>query len=308
MTVTFRNRVSNNVVATLSVPAKSIMSKSDRTYTFKPSQITTPPGRLYVGPTTGPTPLPMTGQLSSTPGTWLPTDETYPFPRLSTDISKITTSLSIVPVATGNCSNIDLPGGPNCPNSNKAYAEWTGTFKGNLVGSKPFTQMTIYTDPALHVGWQQDPSIRAQTNVRVEYYFNSTNQTPDRIEIYTLPSVQGNTFVMLQNKFTPYYFGCYAQSANFGRCVSTGPNASSGLYGPDDPVLSPGLIALDDRFAPAAPFPASVTCGKIKVQIYGLAGSNNAIKKPVPISVGTSPLLNRASWIQPPYDGGSCPP
>jgi len=73
-------------------------------------------------------------------------------------------------------------------------------------------------------------------------------------------------------------------------------------------VLSPGLIALDDRFAPAAPFPASVTCGKIKVQIYGLAGSNNAIKKPVPISVGTSPLLNRASWIQPPYDGGSCPP
>ena len=42
-------------------------------------------------------------------------------------------------------------------NSNKAYAEWTGTFKGNLVGSKPFTQLAVYTDPAIHVGWQQDP-------------------------------------------------------------------------------------------------------------------------------------------------------
>jgi hypothetical protein len=113
---------------------------------------------------------------------------------------------------------------------------------------------------------------------------------------------------MLQNKFTPYYFGCYAQSVNFGQCVSTGPNANSGLYGPDDPALSPGKIALDDRFAPAAPFPASVTCGKIKVQVYGQAGADQAIKRPVPVSVGTSPLLNRTSWVQPPYDGGECPP
>jgi hypothetical protein len=192
--------------------------------------------------------------------------------------------------------------------SNEAYAEWTGTFKGTLVGSKPFSQMVVYTDPALHVGWQQDPTIRANTHVRVEYYFDSNNTDPDRIEVYTLPSVNGNTFVMLQNKFTPYYFGCYAESANFGQCVSTGPNASSGLYGPDNPALSPGKIALDDRFAPAAPFPASVTCGKIKVQVYGQAGADQAIKKPVPVSVGTSPLLNRASWVQPPYDGGECAP
>ena len=27
-------------------------------------------------------------------------------------------------------------------------------------------------------------------------------------------------------------------------------------------------------------------------------------KSPVPVSVGTWPLLNRASWVQPPYDGG----
>jgi hypothetical protein len=308
--VTFKQRTTGNPVDSFSVPAQSIVTRSGgrTTSTFKPSQITTPPSRLYLGPTTGPTPLPMIGQLSSTAGTWLPPDGTFPFPRLSTDISRIMPSLSIVPVATGNCSDLDLPGGPNCINSNKAYAEWTGTFKGNVVGSKPFTQMTIYTDPALHIGWQQDPTIRANTHVRVEYYFNSTNTNPDRVEVYTLPSVQGNTFVMLQNKFTPYYFGCYAQSVNFGQCVSTGPNANSGLYGPDDPALSPGKIALDDRFAPAAPFPASVTCGKIKVQVYGQAGADQAIKRPVPVSVGTSPLLNRTSWVQPPYDGGECPP
>jgi hypothetical protein len=306
ITVTFKNRVTNSVVATLGVPAQSIANKSSggRTFTFKPSQITTPAGRLYLGPTTAPTPLPMTGQLSSTPGTWLPPAGTFPFPTSSDDISRIMPSLSIMPVATGNCSDIDLPGEEHCPNSNKAYAEWTGTFKGNLVGSKPFTQMVVYTDPALHPGWQQDPNIRANTHVRVEYFFVSTNKTPDRIEVYTLPSAHGNTFVMLQNKITPYYFGCYSDKTNFGVCNGD----QSGLYGPDNPALSPGKIQLDNRFADAAPFPASVTCGKIKVQVYGQAGADEAAKIPVPVSVGTSPLLNRASWVQPPYDGGQCPP
>jgi hypothetical protein len=306
ITVTFKNRVTNSVVATLGVPAQSIANKSSggRTFTFKPSQITTPAGRLYLGPTTAPTPLPMTGQLSSTPGTWLPPAGTFPFPTSSDDISRIMPSLSIMPVATGNCSDIDLPGEEHCPNSNKAYAEWTGTFKGNLVGSKPFTQMVVYTDPALHPGWQQDPNIRANTHVRVEYFFVSTNKTPDRIEVYTLPSAHGNTFVMLQNKITPYYFGCYSDKTNFGVCNGD----QSGLYGPDNPALSPGKIQLDNRFADAAPFPASVTCGKIKVQVYGQAGADEGAKVPVPVSVGTSPLLNRASWVQPPYDGGQCPP
>ena len=307
-TVNFKNRVTNTVVATLSVPAQSITSKSSgRTSTFKPSQITTPGGRLYLGPTTGPTPLPMTGQLTHAAGTWLPPNGTFPFPRLSTDISRITPSLSIVPVATGDCSNIDLPGEEHCANSNKAYAEWTGTFKGTLVGSKPFTQMIVYTDPALHVGWQQDPNIRANTTVRVEYYFNSTNTTPDRIEVYTRPSFFGNTFVMLGNKITPYYFGAY-------NCVDKNPpnpnakpcdDSTSGLYGLGDPGLK---VTLDNRFAATAAFPPSVTCGKIKVQVYGQTGPDQPIKVPVPVSVGTSPLLDRASWVQPPYDGGECSP
>jgi hypothetical protein len=304
ITVTFRNRVTpNDVVSTLVVPAQSIVGKSDRTYTFKPSQITTPPGRLYLQPTTGPTPLPMTGQLTSAPGTWLPADETYPFPRLSGEISKIMPSLTIVPVSDGQCSTIDLPGGPQCPGSNKAYAEWTGTFSGNLVVTRPFTQMTIYTDPALHIGWQQDPNMKSTTNVRIEYYFTDPPRpTPDRIEVYVgVPEYPGNTFVMSSNKITPYYFGCYSDKRNFGRCNGT----QSGLYGLGNPGL---FVHLDDRFAATAPFPSSVTCGKIKVQVYGAAGPAGVQKLPVPVSVGTSPLLNRASWVQPPYDGGECTP
>ena len=187
---------SGDVSKSLSVPAHSIVSESPdrREISFKPSQITTPAGRLYLLPTTSPTPLPMTGQLSSTPGTWLPTNETYPFPRESTDISRIKPSLAIVPKSTGQCSNLDLPGNPSGPNggdpvcrqSNKAYAEWTGTFKGTRVGERPFTQMTIYTNPALHVGWQQAErgQIQSNTNVRIEYYFtNPPHPNPDRVEV-----------------------------------------------------------------------------------------------------------------------------
>ena len=306
ITVNFKQRQTNSVVATLAVPPESIASKSSPitgSFTFKPSPITKPGGRLYLGMTRRfSSEEPFTGKLTSAAGTWLPPEGTFPFPN-DGSFKRITSSLSVVPVSTGNCADIDLPGGPQCPTSNKAYAEWTGTFKGSLVGTKPFTQMTVYTDPALHPGWQQDPTIRANTHVRVEYYFDSTHSTPDRVEVYVLPSVQGNSFVMLQNKMTPYYFGCYSDKSNFGKCNGI----ASGLYGPDNPVLSPGKVVLDDRFAPAAPFPTSVTCGRIKVQVYGQAGSNQAIKIPVPVSVGTSPLLNRASWVQPPYDGGECP-
>ena len=304
----------NGVSESFSVPAGSIASRSSAAgnrSTFQPSPITIPPGRLYLGPTTSPSPLPMTGQLTGAPGTWLPTNETYPFPRNSGDKTKIMPSLTIIPTSTGNCSDVDLPGERYCQNSNKAYAEWTGYFKGNLVGSRPFTRMTIYTNPALHAGWQQaeKDKIRSNTHVRVEYYFNATNTNPDRIEVYTLASPPGNTFVMLKNKMTSYYCGQYF-SVQTGRPFPSGPNKNSGLYGSDDPNSDLNRIQLDDRFnnTGAKEFPPNVACGKIKVQMYGQAGSDNSVKVDVPVSVGTSPLLNRASWIQPPYDGGSCTP
>jgi hypothetical protein len=46
----------------------------------------------------------------------------------------------------------------------------------------------------------------------------------------------------------------------------------------------------------------------VAYKVYGQAGAVQNIKVPVPVSVGTSPLWNRASWIQPPYDGGECSP
>jgi hypothetical protein len=135
--------------------------------------------------------------------------------------------------------------------------------------------------------------------------------------VLTLPSPPGNTFVMDKNKITPYYAGCYSDKTNFGLCNET----QSGLYGLVNQALSVEKINLDDRFEVpgcdptmsdcyrgAAPFPSSVTCGTIKVQVYGQAGSNQGAKKPIPVSVGTSPLLNRASWIQTPYNGGECTP
>jgi hypothetical protein len=312
ITATFKNRERNNVVASVPVPAQSIVSKSSggQTFTFTPTQITPPASRLYLGRATG-APLPLIGQLSSTAGTFLPASGTTPYPRNVGELGdpRIAQSLSIVPKSTGNCSNIDLPGEAVCPNSNKAYAEWTGTFSGTLVGTKPFTQMTIYTDPALHTGWQQDPTIHATTNVRIEYFFNAMSQTPDRVEVhFGVPEYSGNTFTIGTHKITQYYFGRYdcvdknPPNPNAKPCV----DSTSGLYGLTAP---PGLlVSLDNRFAATAPFPNSVTCGRIKVQVYGQAGPDQGIKRDVPVSVGTSPLLNRASWVQPPYNGSECTP
>jgi hypothetical protein len=322
VTAIFKDRVTNSIVATFTVPALSIASKSSggHTYTFKPSQITPSVSRLYLGPTAS-GPLPLTGQLTSTPGSWLPPAGTSPYPRLSSDLSTIMPSLSIVPKAMGQCADLDLPGNPSGPNggdatcrlSNKAYAEWTGKFSGNLVGTTPFTQMTIYTDPSLHIGWEQDHNIASNTHVRIEYYFtNPPHPNPDRVEVMWVASAPGNSFVMLGNKLTPYYFNCYSdRRRGFGTCNGN----QSGLYG----LLSPvSFVNLDNRFDQfnncdptmpscyrgAATFPGSVTCGTIKVQVYGQAGpANDPSKVAVPVSAGTSPLLNRPSWVQPPYDG-----
>ena len=123
-----------------------------------------------------------------------------------------------------------------------------------------------------------------------------------------MPPASGNTFVIGPSKATPYYFGKY-------NCVDKAPvhpnpqpcdDSASGLYGLDQP---PGLqVTLDNRFAPVKPFPPCVKSGRIKLWVFGLAGPDEARKFPVPVSVGTDPLLNRPSWVQAPYDGGECAP
>jgi hypothetical protein len=246
--------------------------------------------------------------LSHTPGTWLPANESYTLPE-NGDFSRIIPSLAIVPKQTGNppCADIDLPGGPSCTQSIRAYAEWEGRFKGNRVGSKPFTQMAIYTNPPLHPGWQQAPDLpRGPTHVRIEYYFDCARTTPDRVELATVGGYVGNTFVMQEHKITNYYFNCYnsfCPEVDIGKC----DGKPSGFYGRsltglDQPQAS--VVVRDTRGVPNLEFPCSVTCGKIRVQVYGASVPADRVE--VPVSVGTSPLLNRASWVQPPYDGGEC--
>ena len=76
-----------------------------------------------------------------------------------------------------------------------------GRFKGSLVGSKPYTQMAIYTNPPLHPGWQQAPDLpRGPTHVRIEYYFDCARTTPDRVEVVTVGGFGGNSFVMQEHK------------------------------------------------------------------------------------------------------------
>jgi hypothetical protein len=67
-------------------------------------------------------------------------------------------------------------------------------------------------------------------------------------------------------------------------------------------------VVVDKRLNANADYPDTVKCGTVSVQVYGQAGSDPKTKVPMPVSVGVSPVLGRASWIQPPYNGGSCTP
>jgi hypothetical protein len=314
ITVTFKKASDGTVVTTLDVNPFSIASKGSAGVTsFAPSPIAATKGRLYLQKATTPDPAkePLRGIMTNAPGTWLPTTQTFTFPA-SNDLSRILPSLSIVPISTGNCSDTEPPGptNPGCPSSIPAYAEWKGTFSGNLVNSRAaHTLLNIYTDLGLGVGWQQDPTVRSTTFVRVLYDFDSADQT-DRIERINLPPNGGNSFVIGKQKMTDYYFSCYAsQKVNAGICDdSNGYNLANGYYGLVPPTGVPeSVVVIDDRFAAPRAFPSNVKCGTITVQVYGQP-SNQPIKRPVPVSTGAHPLLNRGSWIQAPYDGGQCTP
>ena len=270
--------------------------------------------RLYLQKATGPQQGPLQGKLTSSPGSWLPKNDQYRFPA-STDLSRIEGSYALIPVMNGNCSNVDLPGpgstgGTECQNSNPAYAEWTGTFSGNRVGDPAAlarTRMAIYTNPGLHAGWQRDPTIGTNATVRIIYDFNSDNK-PDRVEVGGYGVNGNNTWSMGTQKITDYLFTCYADlPPSAGLCT----DQSSGFYGLDYSMPNPpGMVVVDKRFYnEQTDFPATVTCGTVTVQVIGQSGPYpNPAKVPMPVSVGTAPVLGRASWIQPPYDGKDCKP
>jgi Glycosyl hydrolase family 81 C-terminal domain len=310
-TFTFSKASDGTQVAQFDVPAGTIMSQGAAGNTsFTPSTGSPPAGRLYLQTATGPVEGPLTGQLTGAPGTWLPPAGPFDFPS-SDNISRLMPSLTIIPVAKGNCSDVEPPGKP-C-GSNQAYGEWTGTFSGNLAGQLPHTRFAIYADPALHAGWQRAPGVKNVTHLLVKYWFDASKAgttPPDRIEVYWRgTNADENTFVIGANKVTDYYFGCYTTFPEITKCD---PNVPNGLYGlagdgPDSPAFSKAVI--DNRpNNPVKPFPSSVTCGEVQVFVYGAAGADQTAKSPLPVSTSADPLLDRSSWVQPPYDGGSCAP
>ena len=112
--------------------------------------------------------------------------------------------------------------------------------------------------------------------VRFVYDFDSDG-TPDRMEVLqNVPMFFGNSF-LYQSRITEYYF--------------------DQIYG-DERGRIPVWVG-DQHNAFHAPFPESVKDGKLTVEFWG--GSSGAPLVPVQISQETSPLMNRASWVAPPY-------
>jgi len=322
ITITFYKDSDGSQLTSFPIPAGTVVSQGAAGSTsFKPlaegptgpTNLGAEPGRLYLQSVSG-SDLPLTGTLTDEAGTWLPTNGTSAFPA-SDDSSAIMPSLTIIPVSTGNCADIFAPGTPGCTNSNAAYGKWVGSFSGTAIGQIPHTTFAVYADPAIGAGWQTNPATdnKNTTHVLVKYWFDKANypsQYPDRIEEFHVgTNASNNTFVIGANEITDYYFGCYANFQNGSKCDSSQLNP---FYG--NTALSISLAQIvnfnpnNGAVLPITPYPQNVACGVVEVDVYGSAGSNQKTKAPLPVSTGTDPLTGRASWVRPPYGGGSCVP
>jgi hypothetical protein len=222
--------------------------------------------------------------LSSTPGAWaLPQGQTI-FPG---DISALTPNLVETPPRSDQAG-----GAPQAPSQTPPYPppsadirSWTGTFSGKLEAEpkQQVTRFTLYTNQALFPGWQQDPATAGNTvTVRFIYDFDSDGK-PDRIEtLENAPLNVGNAF-MYENKLTEYT-GSRLFNGVIGRVniFIGGPNANG---------------AIDFM----APYPSVVTNGTLTIQFYGGSNPATELLHPYLVSQDASPLINRASWVKPPY-------
>jgi hypothetical protein len=193
-----------------------------------------------------------------------------PYPSNS---SALDPSLAIVPVRPDakNSTPIDIP-------DPASIVSWTGKFSGQLVAS-PVTRFSLYFNQALFPGWQLDP-VKAPNTVTIRFVYDfDSDGTPDRVEIVqNVPMVVGNCFPY-QSKVTEYYTDQYFGGAN---------------------GTLPVFIGIKNEPGGSAPFPSVVINGTLTVQIY--AGSGSQPLFATPISVDVDPSLNRASWVQPPYE------
>jgi hypothetical protein len=312
VTVTFEDADAGTTVQTLEVPARTMTTQvGNASPTSETISQTTVPSRsrLYLrktdstSATCDPQTL-VTQTLSTSAGTWRQTGGTTTFPS---DTSALAPSISCVPHRPlGNPPDNSIAPDPSYQRA------WTGTFSGNLIAPAAYTKFAIYTNQSLFPGWQRDPCVAAGQFVpsncpngnwdpkldpnqqpiwpagntiamQVWYDFESDG-TPDRIEWYlNLPLDSSNTW-SYASKLTEY-----------------GTNAPWPNQGP--PVILGGLTGQANK-----PFPTSIPSNQpATVSLYIYGGStpedkNGKISQfPVPVSVNASPLTNRASWIQPPY-------
>jgi hypothetical protein len=160
---------------------------------------------------------------------------------------------------------------------------WKGKFSGSRIGgTKPLTRFSLFTNESVFPGWQQDNSKAPNTvTARFNYDFDSDG-VYDRVEILqNVPLFAGNAF-LFKSKITEYYF-----NQIYGGIIGQIP-----------------VFVGDGKGGGLQPFPVTVADGTLQVQIYGGSGPQPLF--PVNVSVDASPLINRASWVKPPY--GPAPP
>jgi len=350
LSVTFSK--GGKTVTKFSVPAASMVARVNNgtncsskvsSTTFTPdrsrSDVTNPAEtpELYLRTATGPVTGPLTGVLSPTPGTGMPFSSKTPLTFADIDsatgaggmtlLSNLSKTMAIIPAGTQNCAALCLPGDTMCcPGSTPTYIRWDGKFNGNLVGgtlngtSLAISRFAVYFNPSLRPGWQRNPFIGSNANVRVSYFFGGDTTKPaDRIETFDIGMDPSNSFVNFVNRVTPYDAQCISDvSVDTGACAATGGKINpSGYYTGGSPVGSPptGRLLWLGNPPPGTggltPFPSCVKNGAIRIEVWGGAGpemtsDSRIIRYPMPVSVDASPLTNRASYVQPPYDGKAC--
>lgn len=263
-TVNFFDASSGAPIKSLAVPANSMATITDAQPTPVIDTITpvqSAPGKLY---------LRSGSQLLSQPGSQLLPIGDASWPQ---DSNAWGGTLQSVPVRPDRTSSV-----PVAPPDAGFIQSWTGKFSGKLLpAGNTFTRFALYTNQTYKPGWQQDQAGNANVvSVRFLYDFDSDG-TVDRIEaLPNVPIFFGNSF-LYQSKITEYYF--------------------DQIYGSNRGLIP---VWFGDQFTNTkAPFPDSVTNGTVTVQIYG--GSSGAPLFPVAVSQDASPLVNRSSWVLPPY-------
>ena len=233
-------------------------------------------------------------------------------------LSNLSKTMAIIPAGTQNCAaSCASPAIPCAALEHSDNIDGDGKFNGNLVGgiltgtSLAISRFAVYFNPSLRPGWQRNPFIGSNANVRVSYFFGGDTTKPaDRIETFDIGMDPSNSFVNFVNRVTPYDAQCISDvSVDPGACATTGEKINrSGYYTGGSPTGSPptGRLLWLGNPPPGTggltPFPSCVKNGTIRIEVWGGAGTTTTpdgriIRYPMPVSVDASLLTNRASYV-----------